>query len=182
MGSTSLIKRIDYINKKVAAEEKPVSSTGYFSSRGIPLTIENIRGFAACLQEVFIRTEGVGDWIGNLANYDIRRALDLTRDVVSSPHIGVHELLKAFVSKNESLSIDPECILRAIVRGKDDLYPLGHHKLVQNLFGVTTEVDTTPLLGVRLLKHLDEVPERGRRVSVRRGRRRSRILRGPGHP
>ncbi|MBY0460775.1 MAG: cold shock domain-containing protein, partial [Gemmataceae bacterium] len=152
-----LIKRIDFINKKVAAEEKPESSTGYFSSRGIPLTIENIQGFAACLQEVFIRTEGVGDWIGNLANYDIRRALELTREVVSSPHIGVHELLKAFVTKNDALSIDRECILRAIVRGKYDLYPLGQHKFVQNLFAITTELDTTPLLGIRLLKHLDDV-------------------------
>jgi cold shock CspA family protein/energy-coupling factor transporter ATP-binding protein EcfA2 len=152
-----LMKRIDYINKKVTDEGKPESSTGYFSSRGIPLTIENIQGFAACLQEVFIRTKGVGDWIGNLANYDIRRALDLTRDVVSSPHIGVHELLKAFVTKHDSLSIDPEHILRAVVRGRYDLYPLGQHKFVQNLFAVTTEVDTSSLLGVRLLKHLDDV-------------------------
>lgn len=152
-----LLKRIDYINKMVAAEKSTASSTGYFSGRGIPLTIENIRGFAACLQEVFIRTEGVGDWIGNLANYDIRRALDLTRDVVSSPHIGVHELLKAFVSKRDPLTIDTESILRAIVRGKYDLYPLGQHKFVQNLFALTTEVDTTPLLGVRLLRFLNEV-------------------------
>ena len=44
------MKRIDYINKKVA-EDKPEVGTGYFSNRGIPLTIENIRRFASCLQD-----------------------------------------------------------------------------------------------------------------------------------
>ncbi len=147
--------RIEYINKKIAQEPAEAGS-GYFTARRIPLAIDNIRAFAGCLQDVFIRTPRVGDWIGNLANYDIRRALDLTRDVVSSPHIHVHDLLKTYLAKS-ILEIDSENIVRAMVRRKYDIFPLGDHKFIHNIFALTTEADASPLLGLRILKYLDEV-------------------------
>lgn len=148
-----LRKRIEYIEKRVA-DEKPEVGRGYFMGRGIPLDIANIKGFTACLQALFIKNSQVADWIGKLANHDIRRSLQLTREIVGSPHIKVQELVAAFISKNP-LAVSTEDVKLAIIRGKYDIYPVGSNSFVQNIFDTTPECDTTPLLGVRILTYLE---------------------------
>ena len=152
-----LRKRIEYLERRIS-EEEPEKGHGYFFSRGIRLEIENIKGFAACLQTVFINTGEVADWIGRLANHDIRRCLELTREVVSSPHLKVAELLKAFVAKS-ALSINTDEVKLAMIRGKYDIYPSDSKSFVQNVFPFVTDLDTTPLVAVRILRFLEIVWE-----------------------
>ncbi len=149
-----LLKRIQFIQNQIA-EEKPESGTGYFFGRGIPLSIDNIKAFANCLQEVFISSGPVADWIANLSNRDIRRCLKLTRHIVASPHVKVHELLTAWTNKT-TLQVDVEDVKLAIIRGAYDIYPSGEHEYVQNVFALTTRSDTTPLMGLRILQLLDD--------------------------
>src|SRR5262249_52987263 len=77
---TVLERRVSYLEKTLS-REKAESGSGYFVGRGIELSITNLTAFVNCLQGIFVRTGDVAEWIGNLANYDIRRCLDLTRDV-----------------------------------------------------------------------------------------------------
>ena len=154
-----LRRRIEYIEKKVAEEQavsgsKPASGTGYFISQNIPLEIENIKGFAACLQTVFVNTGQVADWIGRLSNHDIRRALQLSCDIVTSPYIHVAELLTAWVAKS-TMAISPEDAKYAIIRGKYDIYYPTVQAFVQNLFDLIPGEDSTPLLSLRVLRFLD---------------------------
>jgi cold shock CspA family protein len=44
----------------------------------------------------------------------------------------------------------------AIIRGKYDIFPTGQSTFVQNMYALTTEIATSPLLGVRILRLLDE--------------------------
>ncbi|MFL5245095.1 MAG: cold shock domain-containing protein [Gemmataceae bacterium] len=148
-----LRKRIEYLERRIA-EEKPEAGRGYFLSRGIPLAIENIKAFAACLQTVFINTGQVADWIGRLANQDIRRCLQFTREIVSSPHLKVEELLKAYVSKT-AMEVSQDEIKLAMIRGKYDIYPANNNSFVQNIYNLVTEVDTTPLVAIRVLQYLE---------------------------
>jgi energy-coupling factor transporter ATP-binding protein EcfA2 len=150
-----LERRIVFL-EELLSREKTESGTGYFIGRGIELSISNLTAFTNCLQDIFIRTGDVAEWIGNLANYDIRRCLDLTRDVVSSPHIKADELLKAFIDKS-TVIIDPEVVRKAIILGKYDIYPVGQHKFVQNVFGLTTEGAASPLLALRILQFLYDI-------------------------
>lgn len=47
---------------------------------------------------------------------------------------------------------------RALLLGHYDIYPVGQHDFVQNLYCLSSEVETTPLLGARLLQALADVP------------------------
>jgi|GEM_PF-749712 len=152
-----LRRRIEYIEKRTA-EEKPEVGKGYFFTKGIQLEIGNIRAFAACLQTVFLNTGQVADWIGRLANHDIRRSLQLTREIVASPHVRVADLLKAYVAK-DTLSIDVDDIKMAIIRGKYDIYCHTVQSFVQNVYDVTPEFETTPLLSLRILSLLESAWE-----------------------
>lgn len=164
-----LRRRIEFIQQKVA-DEKPESGTGYFFGRGISLKLENLRAFTACLQTLFTSTGQVAPWIGRLANHDVRRSLQLTREIVSSPHIRVVELLKAYVMKS-TMDVSIEQIKLGIIRGKYDIYPMGMNSFVQNVFQLISEVETTPLLTLRVLEFLrgawDRNPDNdGRYVAV----------------
>ncbi len=152
-----LRKRIEYLETRIN-EQDPVKGKGYFTSRGIRLEIDNIKAFAACLQTVFINTGEVADWIGRLANQDIRRCLQLTREIVSSPHLKIDDLLEAYVTKSALLLSQDEVKL-AIIRGKYDIYPASNNSFVQNLFAFVTDLDTTPLIALRVLRFLELVWE-----------------------
>lgn len=147
-----LQRRIEFIEKKVA-EEKPERGRGYFTERGIRLELDNLRAFTASLQKIFLSTGQVAEWIGRLANNDVRRSLHLTREIVSSPHIKVIELVTAFIKKS-ALEVTLEDIKLAIIRGKYDVYPVATNAFVQNVFHLVGDADTTPLLPLRILEFL----------------------------
>jgi len=164
-----LRQRIEFIEAKVA-EEKPEAGTGYFIGRGIPLDISNIRAFAACLQSLFLNTGQVAEWVGALANHDIRRSLQLTREIMASPHIQVGDLLKAYIGQS-AMEVSIDRVKLAIVRMKYDIYPAGTSSFIQNVFDLTSGSDTTPLLATRALQLLESAWRRnpdddGRYVSV----------------
>jgi cold shock CspA family protein len=54
------------------------------------------------------------------------------------------------------LEVSDEDTKLSIIRGKYDIYPAGQSALVQNLYALTTEIVTSPLLGIRILRLLDE--------------------------
>lgn len=147
-----LRRRIEFIQQKVA-DEKPEKGRGYFTARGIRLELSNIKSFTACLQTLFVSTGHVAEWIGRLANHDVRRCLQLTRELVSSPQINVSDLLKAIYDKT-TIDVSIEDIKLAMVRGKYDIYPSGTNAFVQNVFDLIPDSETTPLLSVRVLEFL----------------------------
>ncbi len=148
---TVLAKRIEFIESKLA-DEKQESGEGYFLARGIRLSITNLTAFSATLQAAFLKTGQVSLWIGNLANNDIRRCLDIAKNIVSSPHLEVHELLKAAIADSD-IVVPRYKIKRALFKGQYDIYPVGVNSYVRNVYALD-EVETTPLLGLRILRLL----------------------------
>ena len=146
-----LEKRIEFIEKKLY--EKQTKGAGYFLSKGIRLSLEDLQAFTFCLQQVFLNTGMVAKWVGNLANNDIRRCLQLVRNIISSPYLKVEELIKAYLYQS-SFSVSEDDIKRAIILKGYNYYPTGQNEFVQNLFSLSTEVDTTPLLALRILRLL----------------------------
>lgn len=159
-------KRIEYISKKIEIEK---STTGhYFLSKGIKITLENLEGFVHYLQLVLLKDESVSKWIGTFANYDTRRCLDLTKDIITSPHLlSIDEFFKAYVV-NEAILNGPKSpiklykIRNALIKKNYTSYPINHHSFVQNVFYSTNNVDTTPILSLRILQVLvDRKNDRG---------------------
>ena len=154
-----LRRRIEFIEKKITEEQaesgkKPATGRGYFFARGMRLEIENIHGFAACLQTVFLNTGQVAEWIGRLANHDIRRCLQFTREIVGSPHIRVADLVAAHIAKT-SLPVNVDDIKLAMIRGKYDIYYPTTQSFIHNAYNLVPVYETTPLLAVRLLQFLE---------------------------
>lgn len=148
-------KRIEFLEKKIEIEKSTKGQ--YFFHKGIKLEIQSIEGFVKYLQGVFLREETVSKWIGNFANYDIRRCLELTRDLISSPHLRIEDFLKLYVSDNsqgEEEAIKPYKIKNALIKRIYHSYPVNNHKYIQNLIYLDGNVNTTPLLALRILQIL----------------------------
>jgi hypothetical protein len=153
-------KRIEFMEQQVAAErERP--DDRYFIGKGISLSIDDLSAFARSLQRVFLQTSNVSTWIGALANYDVRRTLELARSFISSRHLRVLDLLNAYIA-GTSVDIHQNRAAKALIRGHYDIYPARQHDFVQNLFALNEDLETTPLLGARILQLLSDVPVRER--------------------
>jgi hypothetical protein len=151
-------KRIEFIEQQVESKrERPEDR--YFIERGISLRLDDLAAFARSLQRIFLQTHGVSRWIGDLANHDVRRTLNLVRSFIGSPHLRVVDLVKAFAA-DSAVEIPTWRVVRAIIRLHYDIYPAGQHDFVQNVFALNDDLPTTPLLGLRLLQLLSDVPER----------------------
>jgi len=153
-----LKRRIEFIEEKVRSDPKE-KGTGYFFGKGIKLEVENIKAFAANLQTIFVDTGQTARWIGELSNGDIRRSLQLTRELVGSSHLRVKDLLTAYVS-GSTVNLEEDSVLMGLICGKYDIYPEGVHSFVQNLFTLSSEFDTSPLTAVRILAYLESFYKR----------------------
>jgi hypothetical protein len=151
-------KRVAFIESRVEVERARPDDR-YFVRRGIYLRLDDIAAFARGLQRVFIDTRDVSRWVGNLANHDVRRTLNLIRAFIGSPHLRVADLVAAYAS-GSAIEIPRWRIEKAMIRLHYDIYPVGQHDFVQNIFALNEDLPTTPLLGVRLLQLLGDVPER----------------------
>lgn len=152
-----LARRITYLEEKLE-EERREQGRGYFFGRGIPLTIEDLTAFTSALQAIFLKTGTVSLWIANLANNDIRRCLEIARSIVASPHLEVNELLKAYYAGSD-MYVPRYKVKRALFRGHYDIHPVGVSSFVRNVYALEDEVETTPLLGLRLLRLLEDAQE-----------------------
>ncbi|WP_436522795.1 AAA family ATPase [Actinoplanes sp. HUAS TT8] len=147
-------KRIDFIQSRIELERQR-SEAKYFLERGIAFSLGDLSAFTRSLQAIFLQTDDVSEWIGNFANNDLRRALEIARLFVTSPHLKVDDLLRAFlVSSGRSL---PRWrAAKALVCLKYDSYPVGQNPYVQNVFFLGDSVDATPLVSVRILQMLED--------------------------
>ena len=152
-----LQRRITYLVDKIAAEERAEDGR-YFTERGIRLSLPDLAGFVASLEGVLLRSPEVSDTIANLSNNDVRRALQITGELMSSPHIPVSRLVGAHLSGSSS-NVPLYLIERALVLGRYDIYPEDKSEFVRNMFALSDDVDTSPLLGLRLLRLLQDAPE-----------------------
>ncbi|WP_163507678.1 AAA family ATPase [Fodinicola acaciae] len=151
-------KRIKFMEERLELErDRP--SDRYFVGNGISLSIDDLTAFTRSLQRIFLETSSVSSWIGDLANHDVRRTLKIARDFITSPHLKVHDLLRAYIARN-GIELPPVRAARALIRGKYDIYPVNHDNFVQNIFNLNNDLPTSPLLGMRILQLLDDAPRK----------------------
>lgn len=145
-------KRITFLEEKLC-KEKSEKGRDYFLKKGIRLKLDDLQAFVVCLQQIFLNSDSVSKWIGQLANHDIRRCLQMVRNTISSPYIKVDQLVKAYIT-NSAITVPEYDIIRAIIRKGYNYYPTGQNEFVQNIFALSTEVETTPLISLRVLRML----------------------------
>lgn len=160
-------KRINFLQSRAEDTARQRPDDRYFVKRGISLSVRDLTAFTQSLQRVFLETDNVSRWIGALANHDVRRSLRLARLFVTSGHLEVEDLLKAYLA-GEAGIISRYRAVRAILRGNYDIYPVEQHEFVQNIFGMV-DTDSSPLTGLSILQLLEDTPLEegiGRLISI----------------
>ena len=143
-----LAKRIEFLADQV---EKVEASKGtYALPNGIQVRLEDLRAFVRSLEEVFINKEFVSRRIGYLSNSDIRRSLHLSKRIMTSPHIGIDELIKVYLSRG-ALQVGPDKLSMAIVNGQHSHFRQDQSEFILNLFAIDPKLINTPLLRLRIL-------------------------------
>ncbi len=149
-----LTKRVEFI--KLKAQEDPENSKEYFTKKGIRLSIPDVTAFALSVEDIFINEDYVGRMVGWLANFDIRRGLQIAQRIITSPILDISELVKAYAIgqrfRPQRLSIK-----KALLLGDYNHFYQQDSSFVVNLFEVNSNAVTSPLLRLSILRLLIDV-------------------------
>lgn len=146
--------RIQFVLKKM--EEDSGRERGeYFVGKGIRVSVRDLVKFVRGLQELFLNSPKSAYTLGQLANHNIRDVLEIARSLVNSSYVGLEELFKAYVIDN-AIQVPEFKIRRALIRGRYDIYQSASSKYVHNIFDLNSEMESTPLLGLRMLQCLKD--------------------------
>lgn len=148
-----LEKRIEYLKEK---STKARQQSNYFLDKGIRLSLDNIKAFAACVEEVFIKEDFVSRRISWLANHDIRRSLVLAQGIITSPFMSIDDLVSAYLkrSNKETLKISYRKFMQSLLLGEYNQFQQENNSFVLNLFETSRETPTSPLLMASILRML----------------------------
>lgn len=143
-----LEKRIKFLGEEVENAD-PKKGT-YALPNGFQVALPDLRAFVRSLEEVFLNNEFVSRRIGYLANFDIRRSLQLSKRIMTSPHIGIGELIKLFLT-NGALKISTDQLSMAMVNGQNSYFRQDQSEFILNLFMIDPALVSSPILRLRIL-------------------------------
>ena len=149
-----LTKRVEFIKLKVQDDSE--ISNEYFTSKGIRLSIPLIAAFALSIENIFITEDYVGRMVGWLANFDIRRGLQIAQRIITSPILNISDLVSAYVT-NQGFSSRKINIEKALLLGDYNYFYQQESSFILNLFEVDSNAITSPLLRLSILRLLIDV-------------------------
>ncbi|MEJ2612246.1 MAG: cold shock domain-containing protein [Candidatus Thiodiazotropha sp.] len=156
-------KRIDFIRNKIEALSSEKDRREYMSKKGIRISIKNLEGFASIIEDVFVDNEYTSKTIGEIANYNIRRTLELSQRVITSTVYQIGDLLKAVVSGGVA-NLSYSKFMNALMKGDYEVYKPNDNHFILPIFQVSESVKQSPLLNVRILSLLKAVKNAARTV------------------
>lgn len=149
-------KRIEYLRSKIEIFDTEAERKNYFTSKGIRISIENLDGFAAVLEQVFVDHEFTSKTLGELCNYNIRRTLSLARRVMTSAVFSVDQLIATYVA-GQPVSIGYLKFTDALLKGDFALFRQSDQHEIFPIFQIDKSYQESPLLALRILYFLESV-------------------------
>ncbi|WP_425102494.1 cold shock domain-containing protein [Tropicibacter sp. S64] len=149
-------KRIEYLRSKIDVFDTEADRKNYFTSKGIRVSIENLDGFAAVLEQVFVDHEFTSKTLGELCNYNIRRTLSLARRVMTSAVFSVDQLITTYVA-GQPVSIGYLKFTNALLKGDYAIFRQSDQHEVFPIFQIDKSYQESPLLALRILYFLEAV-------------------------
>ncbi|WP_231499647.1 cold shock domain-containing protein [Methylomonas sp. 11b] len=157
-------KRINFLKQKLSNDKVDKKEKGgYFSSRGIKISIENLGSFAHVLENIFVDHDYTSKTIGELTNYNIRRTLLLSQRVITSPVIKIEDIIKSYVS-GDIVTTNFTRFMDALIKGDYEAYKQGDNHEIYPIFQVDSDVRQSPLINLRILSLLESIHNSGRTV------------------
>jgi len=149
-----LTKRVEFI--KLKTQEDPETSREYFTKKGIRLSISDVTAFALSVEDIFVNEDYVGRMVGWIANFDIRRGLQIAQRIITSPIIDISELVKAY-AVGQRFRPQRLSIKKALLLGDYNHFYQQDSNFILNLFEVNSNAVTSPLLRLSVLRLLTDV-------------------------
>ena len=149
-----LSKRIDFIKDKLEDDETVKGQ--YFLERGIRLQVQNLRGFALAIEDVFVHTEYLGRMVGWISNHDIRRGLQVAQQIATSPHVSMEQLFTLYFAGKKPY-IQEWKIRKALILGDYKGFTQEGSAFVLNCWSVSKSAPTTPLGKLSILGLLADI-------------------------
>ncbi len=147
-------KRIEFLKAQLSEKWSKDHRKQYFAGKGIRISIKELGAFAEAVESVFVDHEYASKTLGELANYNIRRTLALSKRVITSAVFAIEELLTSFITRKP---ITPSYIkfMNALMKGDYDHYrQIDAHEIFP-VFRIEPSILQSPLLAVRILAFLD---------------------------
>jgi cold shock CspA family protein len=142
-------KRVDYIKAKLGAPSER-QSAAYFAGRGIKVTIRDLGAFAGVVERVFVDQDYAAKRAGELANYNMRDTLRLSKRVITSSILNIEDLIRSYIT-GDLVAPSPEKFMNALIRGDYQYYRAGDEPLIFPLFQVDSAIKQSPLMNLRIL-------------------------------
>lgn len=145
-----LRKRIDYLKKRSSEKSGNHTPAEYFSTQGFRVKIQDIEAFSAAVEDIFINTDFLTNHVAVLANYNIRRTLDLSRRVITSSIFKIDEIIKSYVA-GKRLTPNYRKFMQALLQGDYSYYRPIENPYIYPIFNVSEKIRYSPLLALRIL-------------------------------
>ncbi len=143
-------KRIDYLNSKISPTLPERQQSEYLMGKGIRVTIRDLRAFASVVERVFVDQDYAAKRVGELSNYNMRKALGLAKRVITSSVLNVEDLIRSYFT-GSFVAPTLQKFMSALLRGDYEYFKPGDEPLLFPIFQVDHQVRQSPLLHVRVL-------------------------------
>lgn len=144
-----LTKRFNFAVSTLRNEDGKASTIQ--SLRGLRIRVASAPELLLSLQKSFTKTTHVSRTISLLASGDIREALRLFEQCVSSPYLQLDQLLAAYLAKGD-YELRRANFERALMLGEWESFDQERNRRVVNLFCNPRASDVSPLLAFRVLQ------------------------------
>lgn len=149
-------KRVDYLKKKTVEAGSPSEGAEYVASRGIRVSIRNLGAFADVVETIFVNQDFAAKRVGELANYNMRKALGLSKRVITSSVLNLEDLVRSYLT-GDMVAPNNTVFTNALVKGDYEFFKFGDEPLLFPLFQVDTTIRQSPLTAARILSLLADL-------------------------
>lgn len=129
------------------------------SLNGIRVIVERPKELFQVLYKLFSRERYPNHLLRSLSGGNIREALTLFHHTITSPHIPINKLLAAYLAQNNYrlTIIDKSAFDKAVILGSWTHFKHERSRAVVNILCTPRILETSPLLGWRVLERLYEM-------------------------
>ena len=148
--------RVDYIRDKWVPDDERKTAGDYLTVGGIRIKIRNLATFAAVIESVFVNQDYPSRTIGDLSNYNMRKALGLAKRVITSSVLDLEDLVRSYLT-GEMVAPSAAHFVNALVKGDYLFFKSGEEPLLFPLYQVDFTVRQSPLIFARVLILLSDL-------------------------
>lgn len=147
-------KRVEYLKNKINITKGDHKAKEYLAGRGIRIQIKELDAFAEAVENVFVEQDYPSRVVGELSNYNMRKALGLSKRVITSSVLKIEDIVRSYIT-GTMVAPTPTRFMNALIRGDYEFYKHGDEALIFSLYQVDANIRQSPLTNLRVLTLLN---------------------------